>query len=252
VPSDPLPYEPLGKSERITALAVGVAAGGGGGYAVFASTNQAGTAILLILSAIFLLIGIQGTSLIRFSTGSNTVELERRRRIVEQAVKEAAKDDVERAEGIIEGAGLAIPSLQDFPFAEETLYVRRLELAISELGYRTSSTSYVDRGADITVRNGSGDTQLEVEVKYRKQSPLSPRIVRDVLHQYSDLRRYSNPHLPLLIVTNVGFSTVATAYARDAEQEFKLPIRLIQWRDSADNNALGAALAELFSSIQDT
>lgn len=61
--------EPLGRVERGIALAVGIAAGGGGGYAVFVSSNQAGTAILLVLSAIFLLIGVQGTSLIRFSAG---------------------------------------------------------------------------------------------------------------------------------------------------------------------------------------
>lgn len=207
---------------------------------------------MLILSAIFLLIGIQGTSLIRFSTGSNTVELERRRRIVEQAVKEAAKDDIDRAEGIIEGAGLAIPNLLDFPYAEETLYVRRLELAISELGYRTSRTSYVDRGADITVRDSSSDAQLEVEVKYRRQSPLSPRIVRDAMRKYCNLREFNNLNMPLLIVTNVGFSTAATAYAIDAEQEFGFSARLRQWRDSADNDALGATLAELFSSIQTT
>jgi hypothetical protein len=93
----PLPGEPLGTKERATALVIGIATGGGGAYAVFASSNQAGTAILLILSAIFLLIGIQGTSLIRFSTGSNTVELERRRRTVERAVKEIAREEPERA-----------------------------------------------------------------------------------------------------------------------------------------------------------
>lgn len=48
--------------------------------------------MLLVLSAIFLLIGIQGTSLIRFSTGSNTFELERRERSVEQAAAEVARD----------------------------------------------------------------------------------------------------------------------------------------------------------------
>jgi hypothetical protein len=56
-----------------------------------------------------LLIGIQGTPLIRFSTGSNTVELERRRRTLEQKVKEVAREDPDRAAAIIEGAELALP-----------------------------------------------------------------------------------------------------------------------------------------------
>jgi hypothetical protein len=96
------------------------------------STNQAGTAILLILSAIFLLIGIQGTSLIRFSTGSNTVELERRRRTVDHAVKEIAKDEPERAAGIIEGAGLALPPLSPISVsAEMAVMAARYELGVS-------------------------------------------------------------------------------------------------------------------------
>src|SRR6516162_7951910 len=52
----------------------------GGGYAVFEKSNQAGTAMLLILAAIFLLIGVQGTPLIKFGSSSGSVELERRRR----------------------------------------------------------------------------------------------------------------------------------------------------------------------------
>ena len=130
--------EPLGRFERATAVAVGVAAGGGGGYAVFASSNQAGTAILLILSAIFLLIGIQGTSLVRFNTGTNTVELERRKR-VERALKEATQEpDLERAEGIVEGIAIAQPSQPYLPEAKAELYRRRLHAAIIELGYQVA------------------------------------------------------------------------------------------------------------------
>ena len=60
------PPEPLVKWERICALAIGAICGGAGGYAAFEKSNQAGTAMLLILAAIFLLIGIQGTPLIKF------------------------------------------------------------------------------------------------------------------------------------------------------------------------------------------
>jgi len=41
MPRDPpRPTEPLGRAERATALAVGMASGGGGAYAVFASATQ--------------------------------------------------------------------------------------------------------------------------------------------------------------------------------------------------------------------
>jgi hypothetical protein len=112
---------------------------------VFASSNQAGTAILLVLSAIFLLIGIQGTSLIRFSSGSNTFELERRKRNVERAAAAVAKEDPDRAAGIIQGAEIALPSLGSFSQSEGLLYERRLEAALLSLGY------------NVTFRGGPGD-----------------------------------------------------------------------------------------------
>ena len=47
------PPEPLANWERICALLIGAICGGAGGYAVFEKSNQAGTATLLILAAIF-------------------------------------------------------------------------------------------------------------------------------------------------------------------------------------------------------
>jgi hypothetical protein len=125
--------------------------------------------------------------------------------------------------------------------------VRRLELAINALGYSTG-TSYIEPGPDINVRDISRDAWLAVEVKYRmqsslsRQSPLSLRTVSEVLRRYSDL------HLPLLIVTNAIFSEALMAYARDVDQEFQA--MLIQWRDNSDDGALEYALLELFGSIQ--
>src|SRR6266702_5760117 len=100
--------EPLVKWERICALAIGAICGGAGGYAVFEKSNQAGTAMLLILAAIFLLIGVQGTPLIRFGSSSGSVELERRRRRkVQEALEQANEENnAEKAEGIVEGVKL--------------------------------------------------------------------------------------------------------------------------------------------------
>lgn len=50
--------------ERQIAVSIGAIAGGAGGYAVFASSNQAGTVVLLLISLIFLLVGVEGTPLL--------------------------------------------------------------------------------------------------------------------------------------------------------------------------------------------
>jgi hypothetical protein len=72
--------------------------------------------MLLILAAIFLLIGIQGTPLIKFGSNSGSLELERRRRKrVEQALKQASEENsAEKAEGIVEGVKLVAPDLERY------------------------------------------------------------------------------------------------------------------------------------------
>jgi len=243
------PRDPLSKAERSTALAIGIGAGGGGAYAVFASANQAGTAILLVLSAIFLLIGIQGTALIRFSIGSSTAELAQRKKAIEQKAMDVAENDPERAKGIIEGAGLARPDLRDFTYAEETIYVRDLESAISELGYEyeTSTTDDVDRGQSITVGNSSRDGQVIVEAKYLKQGPLGGDMTRNILSQHDRSR------LPLLIVTNTRLTNAALqALKYYTHANNQVSARSVQWRDNSDNAALRDVLADLFSLIPST
>lgn len=225
------------------ALGVGIAAGGGGGYAVFASTNQAGTAILLILSAIFLLIGIQGTSLIRFSTGSNTVELERRGRKVVQAAEEIAEEEPERAAGMIEGAQLAIPGLSTLTSHAQAsliaaLYEQSVKNAIAKLGFTTSNArAYSD--IDMVVTDDLGRT-VDVAVKYSKGRNFSRSWVYSVLRQ-----RESN--IPLLIVTNSPMRPDTVSSLEEFRQA--APVRLVSWEDGSDIQTLRDALAELFNSV---
>jgi putative peptidoglycan lipid II flippase len=55
----------LTRRQRQAAIGIGVLAGGAGAYAVFASSNQAGTFVLLLTALVFLLTGVEGTPLLR-------------------------------------------------------------------------------------------------------------------------------------------------------------------------------------------
>ena len=55
----------LTRRQRQAAVVIGILAGGSGAYAVFASSNQAGTVVLLLTALVFLLIGVEGTPLLR-------------------------------------------------------------------------------------------------------------------------------------------------------------------------------------------
>lgn len=67
--AEPTDHRPgvLSARERQLAIAIGLVAGGTGGYAVFASSNEAGTVLLLLIALIFLLVGIEGTPLLWFA-----------------------------------------------------------------------------------------------------------------------------------------------------------------------------------------
>lgn len=236
----------MGGRERAVALSVGIAAGGGGGYAVFASSNQAGTAILLILSAIFLLIGIQGTSLIRFSTGSNTVELEQRRRTVEQAVKEIARDEPERAAGIIEGAELALPDLTSISSSAQAAllaarYEQRLSAAISSMGYAVSGAP-LNSDEDLLVTDAE-KRSLDVIVKYQRRPAFSQKWLAGVVE-------HRTAATPLLVVVNAPVSIAITAWLSQKTRD--APARIIAWYDEIDNQELQDSLTVLFTSILPT
>lgn len=70
-------YAPLLAWQRWGTSAVGLAAGAAGATAVFRSNNSAGTAALLLLGALFLLVGVVGVVPVRLKFGDNEVTLER-------------------------------------------------------------------------------------------------------------------------------------------------------------------------------
>ncbi len=73
------PAGTMNRMERQGALGIGAVAGVAGGYAVFASSNQAGTAVLLLIALVFLLIGVEGTSLLRIGSALRAGLSEHRR-----------------------------------------------------------------------------------------------------------------------------------------------------------------------------
>jgi putative peptidoglycan lipid II flippase len=98
----------LTRRERQGALGIGVAAGVAGGFAVFATSNQAGTFALLLISLVFLLAGVEGTSLIRvrgsFSRGRG------RRVRPSHALRQADDEqDHRRAHGLAAGIATTEP-----------------------------------------------------------------------------------------------------------------------------------------------
>ncbi|MFL6139664.1 MAG: hypothetical protein ACJ74O_17950 [Frankiaceae bacterium] len=71
------PRQPLSRRERFVAASIGVACAGAGGVAVFVSDNELGSAGLLIVGAVFLLMGTGAMVPTRLRVGDQEVHLER-------------------------------------------------------------------------------------------------------------------------------------------------------------------------------
>lgn len=224
--------------ERAVALAIGVLAGGGGGWAVFVSDNQAGTAVLLLMAAAFLLIGVQGTPLIKFDSTSGNLELERRMRKRAEKVIEASKDEEnpDVAKGLLDAAAILEPELiGDSPQALGLAYEMRVGKALRGLFDEVRDAGACEY-TDYLVETPLGVTA--VEAKYRHRRPLNLRDVEDVVRKIDSggesIRK-------ILIVTN----SVLSGQVRELNREGNFmgrPVEVITWNDSGDNDLLGRAI----------
>ncbi len=99
--------------ERRIAFAIGAIAGGAGGYAVFASSNQAGTVVLLLISLVFLLAGVEGTPLVWHLVRSGAHVAGKRR--LERRAQRTEQRNPQLAAGIGEDVAIAEPILVTRP-----------------------------------------------------------------------------------------------------------------------------------------
>ncbi|MBM2620493.1 hypothetical protein JIG36_33790 [Actinoplanes sp. LDG1-06] len=237
---------PLTAWERVGALLFGTLAGGGGAWSVFATDNQAGSAVLVLSGAAFALMGLQGTPLIRLGTGEHGVELERRRRRVERAIEQArTEDSVEVAAGIVEAASIIEPSLMQLPRYRADLYLTRLTLALQAAGATVVRNDH-DRGPDLTLIVDR--KMVDVEVKYGERGSLG----MNAIYQAQSFARGSV--VPILVITNLPLSSsvmsnnqsVVPVIPNDSERP---TVEAVTWTGEADNPVLSRALLRALARI---
>ncbi|WP_249997653.1 hypothetical protein [Actinoplanes sp. M2I2] len=246
-PDDQFEAAPLTAWERAGALFFGLLAGGGGAWSVFATENQAGSAVLVLMGAAFLLMGLQGTPLIRLGTSEHGVELERRRRRVERAIEQArAEDNAEVAAGIVEAASIIEPSLMQSPRYRHDLYLTRLTLAFQAAGAMVVRNDH-DRGADLTLIVNK--KMVDVEVKYGVRGSLG----MPAIYQARGFARGNV--VPVLVVTNqplapavLESNRLATSNGQEASD--KPFVEAVTWTGDADTPVLTRALMRALSRIE--
>jgi hypothetical protein len=218
--------------ERVTAATLGAGGAFFGGLAVFTTSNQAGSAVLLLISAAFLLIGIQGTPLTKLTSGSNTLELEKRR-ISQRLFRRARREkDPEVAQAYEEAASLVVQGSHRRP---ETLAeaARDYEHRVRQAFYRISAAeaqpaSELDSPVDFVATKG--DSRTAVIVKYRRHVIG----IKEIEAASGEVTRSG---LPLMVVTNAPLSSKVQEF-NSTWGDRHPRAEVVTWRNEASDQLL--------------
>jgi hypothetical protein len=108
------------RDERLGALLFGTVIGVFGFLAMFITKNEAGTAIALLLAGALILVGLQGTQVLKLGGKDIGAELARRE-IAATKATETAEENPARAAGVIEGYVIGDPGARNDPVLARAL-----------------------------------------------------------------------------------------------------------------------------------
>jgi hypothetical protein len=225
--------EAMKRWERWIALVLGLLLAGAGIWAVFKSSNQAGSAVLLLMGAAFLLIGVQGTPLIKIGGSTANLELERRRRRGKKAIEQAANEpNPQVAQGMLEAAAIMDPQLVMSPQTQARLYEERVSAALRNIFENVEREASPDR-FDFVVQTPMGQTA--VEVKYRQSRLFRASDVANVV------RRHKGEIGKMVIVTNAPLSEEVRIINSDGTYDGVL-VEVVTWNDTTHDDLLHRAI----------
>ena len=232
----------LTRWQRAWLFASAVAFGGLGVLAIFATENEAGTAVALLLCGVLLLVAIQGSMVQRITAGDKSIELAYVRRNIAEQAKSEAQDDPDSARELIEAYQAADPGSQGDPLiasAKASIYESQVLAAVMIAMPEIAPGSQVAGGDDVLYRvDGKG---LVVEAKYRlPHRRLYPNDIRKLLERLA-----ARPATAMLIVSNVGL----TKEAQRLLDESQHLIRVVDWNPDDGPEPVRTALAELLGSM---
>jgi hypothetical protein len=231
---------PLGTWERAAAMSIGIVFGGLAVWALFTTSNQAGTAALIVVAAGFLLIGIQGTALIRLSGGTASVELERKQAAIAQRVSEVAELDPQLALGIVEGASIAEPRIG--PGAGVYLamtYKDAVRRAVERTKPANTSATAGAEPIDLVVASASA--KVLISIVYRRSSNIRQLDLAPLVSG----RQLEDAAGGLIIANQPSDASVSDYIGTAASQG--VAIDFVTWNGPGDDQILSLALASLSS-----
>ncbi|WP_405558554.1 hypothetical protein [Streptomyces sp. NBC_01171] len=243
--------EPLTVRQRAAAVAIGALLAGAGGVAVFISKNQAGSGILLLAGAVFLLVAVSGMPLLGARFQEFEVRLAWRRR--QSALQTAARLPTEESRRLLEIINEVHPGSTADPFLtliESLLFEGRVKdavIASAEQGERIESHPAADVGEPlIDWVSRSGDARIGIFAMFVTTDTV------DVPQALSDqfLRRLRHSGCDALIwITCARDEGDLPVLADQVLRELDLPVAIEVWAPGDSHQLLRPTIDRLSAQV---
>lgn len=214
-------------------------------FALFTSTNQAGTAALLLVAAAFLLIGVQGTALVRFGSGSTSVELDRRVAAAVRRADEVAEQDPQLALGILEGAAIVEPRIGPAASAARAMnYENAVRRALERVQPDGGTVTRAQSPIDFAVLASTGTVLVSVIYRHSRNIQMIDLAPLVGSRQLEDAGRG-------LAVANQASSSSVADYI-DTAAGHGVRLEFVTWDGPEYDRDLGEALNRLLKRSKST
>ncbi|MFC4334073.1 hypothetical protein [Salininema proteolyticum] len=230
---------------RSLSVVLGVAAAVVGSIGVLTSDNQAGTVAIVLVGAVLVLVGLQGTPIAALRSGEHAVDFERQltAKVVEDAERSAAEDSPEVAAKYITKIQQILPD-HERRRVDPYLWESQLRLAIQDLGYEVETTPHsmfsVGRLLPNLIIFDANGTMLSVLAKHADGGSIPNTWV------WGKSRRWQRtfPQRPFVFITSEEIAMTRTLSAR-LEQVDSL-VGLTQWLPNSTSSSLSTFLSKSF------
>ncbi|MEV0842231.1 hypothetical protein AB0I55_22165 [Actinocatenispora sera] len=220
--------EPIVAWARALALGLSGAFGTFGTIAVFVSSNQAGTAALLLIAAVLTLLGLQGTPLTKLVSGGNTVELSKIRRRARAAALDArSSDSPEVADAVVDALDQVFyPSILPNAPQEYT------ELVFRKIRKLFPYTSIIGGNLTLGTEISDGEDIVYINRQHRHRT-LEMEDLKDARIAAS------TAHHKVIVVTNSPLSKSVREFNSHSEEN----IEVVSWNGPRDDEALARVIS---------
>jgi hypothetical protein len=235
--TDPAPQpptdftEPLPVWSRVAAITLGAVGVTAGGVAVFVSRNQAGTAFLLLIGAVLLVLGIQGTPMRRLASGDNSVELAT---IRQRAAAVLTRVETSESPEVVAAVSDAVAAIDPrLPRASSAAaYQRAVAAALRRVGATTepATTKRASSGRRVDAIAAVNDGRVPIEIVSRPQGPVG-----------HDEIGATRSRTATVMITNAPVSSDALTHSA-ATGPNETDVEVVTWNDARDDAVLAAAL----------